>query len=92
MWLLARPLIEQWMTSAFSPDARMREAARELSATLAGLPEIVRRVESAAGSLADGSIKLHPQTIRALRGEDRRASTTVLWIAIAFILALIFLA
>ena len=92
MWLLARPLMERWMTNALSPDVRVREAARELGATLARLPEIVRRVESVAGSLADGSVKLHPQTIWALRGEDRRASTTVIWVAIAFILGLIFLA
>jgi ubiquinone biosynthesis protein len=92
MWLLARPLMEQWMTSALSPEARVREAARELGTTLARLPEIVRSIESIAASLADGSVKLHPQTIWALRGEDRRASTTLIWISIAFILVLIFLA
>jgi ubiquinone biosynthesis protein len=91
MWLLARPLMEQWMASALSPEVRVREAARELGTTLARLPEIVRRVENAAESLADGSVRLHPQTIWALRGEDRRASTAVIWIAIAFILVLIFL-
>jgi ubiquinone biosynthesis protein len=91
MWLLARPLIERWMTSAFSPDVRVREAARELTATLARLPEIVRSIESVVGSLADGSVKLHPQTIRALRGEDRRASTTLIWVSVVFILVLIFL-
>ncbi len=91
MWLLARPLIEKWMMSAFSPDVRVREAARELTATLARLPEIVRSVESVVGSLADGSVKLHPQTIRALRGEDRRASTTLIWMSVIFILVLIFL-
>ncbi|MGZ9104144.1 MAG: AarF/UbiB family protein, partial [Rhodoplanes sp.] len=92
MWLLARPLIERWMAGALSPDVRVREAAREFTTTLARLPEIMRRIEDAAASIADGSIRLHPQTIWALRGEDRRASTRVIWISIAFILVLIFLA
>ena len=92
MWLLARPLMERWMADALSPDMRMREAARDLTAALARLPEILRRVESAAATLAEGSIRLHPQTIWALRGEDRRASTTLIWVSLAFILVLIFLA
>jgi ubiquinone biosynthesis protein len=91
MWLLARPLIERWMISAFSPEVRVREAAKEFTTTLARVPEIVRSLESVVASLADGSVKLHPQTIRALRGEDRRASNTLLWMSVIFILVLIFL-
>jgi hypothetical protein len=63
-----------------------------VGATLARLPEIVRRIESVAASFADGSVKLHPQTIWALRGDDRRTSTALIWVSIAFIVALIFLA
>ncbi len=91
MWLLARPLIERWMISAFSPDVRVREAAREFTTTLARLPELARSIESAVAALADGSIKLHPQTVRALRGEDRKVSTTLIYISVLFLLVLIFL-
>lgn len=71
MWLLTRPLVQDWMMKAYGPEARLREAAESLAANLARLPELVAAAEATARVLADGQIKLHPETIAALlRGAE----------------------
>ncbi|MDH5749769.1 MAG: 2-polyprenylphenol 6-hydroxylase [Rhodospirillales bacterium] len=71
MWFLARPLIEDWLTETLGPEARLRDAASEISDTLRRLPHLIAQVEKTADTLADGELKLHPETVRALRGDQR---------------------
>lgn len=83
MWFLIRPLIEEWMIANLGPEAKVRDAIHNLQDTLERLPEMVSSVERGSKMLAEGNFKLHPDTIRALRGEDsrpRRQTTTVLWL------------
>ncbi len=83
MWFLARPLIEDWITAAMGPEAKLREVAEGLTALTERLPRLVSNVESAAAMLADGGLKLHPETVRALRnGNSNRTTTPALWIAV----------
>lgn len=89
MWILARPLMERWMRETFSPDVRLKEVAGDVAYNLARLPELMRKIEQGAGALADGAIKLHPQTIRALRGEERRASSALIWVTAILVLTII---
>jgi ubiquinone biosynthesis protein len=83
MWFLIRPLIEDWMYDNLGPEAKVRNAIESLQAAVERLPEMVESVEQGSRMLADGNFKLHPDTIRALRGDDhgRRRPALVLWLA-----------
>ena len=84
MWLLIRPLIEDWMIENLGPEAKIRDAVRNLSEAVERLPEVMSGIETTSKLLANGQVKLHPDTIRALRGEDSggpKRHTTVLWLA-----------
>lgn len=92
MWFLIRPLIEEWMIENLGPEARVRDAIQNLQETLERLPDMVSSVERGSQMLAEGNIKLHPDTIRALRGEDSpRRGAQGLWL-IAFALLIAFVA
>jgi len=86
MWLLARPLIQSWMVEHLSPDARMRETMGEMASNIARLPELLALAEKSASVLADGRVKLHPETVLALRGgNDGRTSLILIWVVLALL-------
>ena len=93
MWFLIRPLIEDWMYENLGPEAKVRDAIQNLQSALERLPEMVESVEHGSRMLADGQLKLHPDTIRALRGEDTgpRRPARGLWL-IALALLVVFVA
>ncbi len=93
MWLMAKPLIEQWVVSHLGPAARLNEAAKDLQEGLARLPQLLKNMEQSTAVLAEGRIRLHSETIRALKGGNRFSSglTTVV-LAAALLAALITLA
>ncbi len=70
MWMLARPLVDDWVTANLGPDRQIREAAKEFSTTIGRLPKMLGDLETGAAMIANGEIKLHPDTIHALRGES----------------------
>jgi ubiquinone biosynthesis protein len=87
MWLLSRPLIESWTADTLGPQARVRQATGEIVSTVARLPELARRVERGLAAVADGYLRLHPESLRELRGRGGRSSFAG-WI-VAAILAVI---
>jgi ubiquinone biosynthesis protein len=66
MWLLARPLIEDWMRENRGPEARLRDAITDASAAMLRLPGIVRNLDTIASFLVGDGIPLHPETVEAL--------------------------
>ena len=74
MWLLARPLIESWTADTFGPEARVRETVGELASTIARVPELVRRAERGFAAVVDGYLRIHPESLRELRGRGGRSS------------------
>lgn len=91
MWFLARPLIQDWMVENLGPEARVREAVSTLSETLLRLPNMVAEAEKGMAMMSEGRIKLHPETIEALRGgRGSRTTASIPWL-IAAILATILL-
>jgi ubiquinone biosynthesis protein len=52
MWIMAQPLIEDWMLANRGPEARLREFAANASDTLERLPRLVRRAEEVLDGLA----------------------------------------
>ncbi|MDP7650707.1 MAG: 2-polyprenylphenol 6-hydroxylase [Rhodospirillales bacterium] len=90
MWMLARPLIEEWMSETLTPETQMRETVDGMASALRRLPNLLDGVQESASLLASGRVKLHPDTIDALRAgptPTRPPVTSWLWIvAIVFIM------
>lgn len=85
MWELALPLIEQWMREHRGPAARVRETAETVAEMAERLPVILRGLERAASDFGEGGARIHPDTVAALRREERAARHRLapLWVAIA---------
>jgi ubiquinone biosynthesis protein len=87
IWEASRPIIEQWMVDHLGPEGRIRDAAEGL--TLLGklaqnFPQLVQDTELIAGQLADGGLRLHPESVRAIALSQLRRTRHVrvaLWIA-----------
>jgi ubiquinone biosynthesis protein len=88
MWELARPLIETWMIENLGPQARVKETVMGAVGALERLPRMLAETEKAYTAMMNGGLKLHPDTMRAMRGEGgtRRTPTWLPW-ALAAILA-----
>jgi len=89
MWELARPLIEDWMEDALSPEAKTAEAIREASKLIEQLPMLINDMGESITTLTDEGLKLHPDTLSAMSKSKKSAAWP--WWAGAFIaLGLIF--
>ncbi len=89
MWMLARPLVEAWMAEQLGPEARIRETVDTLAGALDRLPKILDRVEESSGLIADGRVRLHPDTVAALRGERANGGVTPLSLGLLLLIALL---
>ncbi len=67
MWLLARPMMNEWMREELRPDVRLREAVATAEDAINRLGEVARMLERGAGWLAEGRVHLHPDEINLLR-------------------------
>ena len=81
MWVLAQPLIEEWMVANRGPQARLREAAETALDQLERLPALFDRLEQASRMIGEGGIRLHPDTVESLRGGGRSPWPTALALA-----------
>ncbi len=93
IWTLAEPLIADWMRENRGPEARAREAIEDAIATARRLPVIARRLEGALTDLAEGGLRIHPETLRA-PGGDRGpfGGRSAPWWLVASLLALLLVA
>jgi ubiquinone biosynthesis protein len=93
MWALARPLIEEWMYQNRGVEARARTAVEAALARIEELPNFIANLEKSAAMLAEGGMRLHPDTLAALSGNRR---VGVFWpvltaiLVAALVLAIIF--
>jgi ubiquinone biosynthesis protein len=85
MWLMAKPLIEDWMIQTLGPEARLLEATGDIAQSLQRLPRLLENLDRGAAELADGRLRMHPETIRALKGDSRFAFGPFSLIAAALI-------
>jgi ubiquinone biosynthesis protein len=78
------------MRANFGPEAKVRDVVQNLTHAVERLPDMISDVERTSRMLADGKVKLHPDTIRALRGEDgpSRRPAQVLWLIALGLLAI----
>jgi ubiquinone biosynthesis protein len=92
IWMLAQPLIEDWMRENRGPEARIRDLAGELGRLAERLPDFVADLEKTTATMADGGLRLHPETVIAFAKLNRgRNHIWALWAAVAVLaLALLF--
>ena len=89
MWVLARPLIQDWVVENLGPQARLQDTLSELSQTMVKLPSVVAAAERSAHMLSEGRLRLHPESIELLLGvRGGGASSWIPWLIVA-VLALI---
>ncbi len=96
MWEMAQPLIENWMRERLGPEGQIADAVGTAIDTLRKLPHIIDRVDAVTIDMARGGLRLHPDTARAIRGEEngKRRVPWMLWapwlLAAALLAALVF--
>ena len=69
IWEASRPVVERWMLDNLGPEARLRDAAEGMTALgrlARDLPQALRNAEIVSAMLADGGLKLHPETARQI--------------------------
>lgn len=76
MWVLAEPLIEDWMWRNRGPQARLRDALQTIAGQIEHLPAMLERLDQAM--MDERGVRLHPDTLEALRERDRGMWPTVL--------------
>lgn len=93
IWTLAQPLIEDWMRENRGPEARLRDMAEDIGGALERLPRALADIEQAAAGLANGGLKLHPETLKGFAGEGNgpRWHLHALWLALAALAAVVVL-
>jgi len=87
IWEASRPVVEGWMIDHMGPQAQLRDAAEGLTAIgrlARELPHILRNAEAVSTMLAEGGLRLHPDTAREI-SEAQIARTRhvriALWVA-----------
>ena len=92
MWELSRPLIEEWMTEFMKPEQMIADEISEMTGTIRRLPRILEGMEQSARAMADGSVRLHPDSVSALKRNDNGTwSRTSSFGLIALVALIVFL-
>jgi ubiquinone biosynthesis protein len=92
MWELAGPLIEDWVADNMTAEARAAEALGEGVRVIERLPALVQEMGESVGRLARDGVKLHPDSMRAVSGADRKRPRWPLWAGAAAVVLLLFAA
>lgn len=95
IWEASRPIVEHWMLDQIGPQAQLRDAREGMTALVRlarDLPDLLRNAESISAMLAEGGMRLHPDSILAMSEVQAVRSLQVrvaLWVAAAGILGLL---
>ena len=90
IWEAARPVAEKWMTVNMGPEAALSRAGETFGALgklAQDLPQLVKNAEELSQMVAEGGVRLHPDTARAIAAEQERQSRP--WRAAVVILAFV---
>ena len=96
IWEASRPVIEQWMLQNVGPEARLREAAESVNALgrlAQRLPQLLRDAENISAMLAEGGMRLHPDSVRhfaEIQVGRMRHVRIAIWIAAGALVLLAF--
>jgi ubiquinone biosynthesis protein len=89
MWELARPLIEDWMVLNMGPMGRLRDGMDTLSGAAERLPRILEHADRAASLLSADGLRLHPDTLKAMRPRRNPLFQVLPWGLVAVLATLL---
>jgi ubiquinone biosynthesis protein len=91
IWVLAQPLIVDWVRENRGPEARLKDAAQDLGESLQRLPRLLSEVERASGQIARDGLRLDPDSAKSFgsAGRDRGSRIALLIAAVALVAAVI---
>jgi ubiquinone biosynthesis protein len=93
IWEAARPVAEKWVAANMGPEAAFTRAGETFGALgklAQDLPQLVKNAEELSQMVAEGGVRLHPDTARAIAAEQERQSRP--WRAAVVILAFVIVA
>ena len=93
IWDAARPVAEKWVAVNMGPEAALNRAGETFGALgklAQDLPQLVRNAEELSQMVAEGGVRLHPDTAIRIAVEQERRSrpTRVALIAVLTVIAL----
>jgi ubiquinone biosynthesis protein len=83
-------LIEDWMRINRGPEARLRQSVETAAQAVTQLPRLIVGLDRVSTDLAEGGLRLHPDSLRELTDALRRqrsAAELPLWILLAVLIA-----
>jgi len=86
IWEASRPVVERWMMDRLTPEARLREAAESIGSlgrVAQQLPQFLRNTGLISAMLAEGGLRLHPDTARQIAEaqlQHTRFTRVTLWV------------
>ena len=93
IWEAARPVAEKWVSDNMGPEAALTRAGETFGALgklAQDLPQLVKNAEELSQMVAEGGVRLHPDTARAIAAEQERQSRP--WrmavVLLAFVIAI----
>jgi len=94
IWQAARPVAERWVSENVGPEAAFTRASETLGALgklAQDLPQLVKNAEELSQMVAEGGVRLHPDTALQIAAEQERRSrpTRVALIAVLGVIALV---
>jgi ubiquinone biosynthesis protein len=94
IWHAARPVAERWVAENMGPEAALSRAGETFSALgklAQDLPQLVKNAEGLSHMVAEGGVRLHPDTAIQIAAEQERRSrpTRVALITILGVIALL---
>ncbi len=92
IWEAARPVAERWMQENMGPEAVLAKAGETLGALgklAQDLPALVKNAEELSLMVAEGGMRLHPETAMQIAAEQERRSrpTRIALIAVLGVIA-----
>jgi ubiquinone biosynthesis protein len=97
IWEAARPVAEKWVSENMGPEAAFARAGETFGALgklAQDLPQLVKNAEELSQMVAEGGVRLHPDTARAIAAEQERQSrpwrVAVVMLAVVIAATLIF--
>ena len=93
IWQAARPVAEKWVSGNIGPEAAFNRATETLGALgklAQDLPQLVKNAEELSQMVAEGGVRLHPDTANQIAAEQERRSrpTRVALIVVLGVIAL----